>query len=263
MNAVPALLRVYLVDDEPLALKRLAKLLDATHRVEIAGAATDPEEAVEFLNAHAIDLLFLDIQMPGLNGFELLARISPQPMVIFTTAHDEYALNAFKVNSIDYLLKPIEPAELNRALDKFERMRGAQAGADFQAHVKAAIERAVASFRPAGVAMPGRIASRAGETIQFVELAKVTHFQAEEKLTYAVTSAKKFAVDYTIADLEKKLDRAQFLRIHRSTLVNLAWINEVHSWFGGRLLLRLKGDKPVELTVARDRVRDLKQTLGL
>ena len=109
-------LRVFLVDDEPLALKRLARLLKAGGRVEVIGSTTDPEAALEVLARATIDALFLDIQMPGLNGFELLGRLKLQPLVVFTTAFDQYALRAFEVNSIDYLLKPVEAEQLERAI---------------------------------------------------------------------------------------------------------------------------------------------------
>jgi len=102
-----------------------------------------------------------------------------------------------------------------------------------------------------------------GSHIQLIELNSVSYFQAEQKLTYAVTRSKRYVVDYTIAELEQKLDPKCFVRIHRSTLLNLAWVEEVHSWFGGRLRVRLKGEKSGELTVARDRARTLRQSLGL
>src|SRR4030095_7340625 len=119
------MLTAYIVDDERLAVRRLTRLLEATGRVQVAGSTTDPETAVPFLHSHSVDVLFLDIQMPGLTGFELLDRLETHPLVIFTTAYDRYALNAFAVNSIDYLLKPIEPERLEHALDKLERLRGA------------------------------------------------------------------------------------------------------------------------------------------
>ena len=116
-------LRAYLVDDEPLALKRLGRLLEESGRVEVIGSCTDPVEALSELGCNPPDLLFLDIEMPGMSGFELLARLIPQPMVIFTTAYDQYALRAFEDHSIDYLLKPIERVRLARALEKVERDR--------------------------------------------------------------------------------------------------------------------------------------------
>ena len=115
-------MRAFLVDDEPLALERLSRMLEATGRVEIAGSNTDPVSALEQLRRLVPEVLFLDIHMPGLSGFELLAELPAQPLVIFTTAYDRYALEAFRVNAIDYLLKPIEPELLDRALAKAERM---------------------------------------------------------------------------------------------------------------------------------------------
>ncbi len=117
-------LRAYLVDDEPLALERLRRLLAQSDRVEVVGSTTEPEEAIATLNSNPVDLLFLDIQMPRLNGFEVLARLPVQPLVIFTTAYDQYALKAFAVNSVDYLLKPIDPEQLARSLNKIESLRG-------------------------------------------------------------------------------------------------------------------------------------------
>src|SRR2546426_2503599 len=117
-------LHVYLVDDEALALKRLARLLRQTRRVEIVGSTVSPAEAVAFLSEHSVDVVFLDIQMPQMTGFELLQQLPNEPAVIFTTAFDRFALDAFEVNSIDYLVKPIELARLEKALTKVERLRG-------------------------------------------------------------------------------------------------------------------------------------------
>src|SRR5690349_23948427 len=116
-------IRAFLVDDEPLALKRLSRMLAATGRVHEMGSLTDPVEAVDAILAAKPDVLFLDIEMPGMNGFQMLSKLDPQPLIVFTTAYDQYALEAFGVNSVDYLLKPIEAAQLTRALDKVDRMR--------------------------------------------------------------------------------------------------------------------------------------------
>ena len=117
-------LRVYLVDDEALALKRLARLLGQTRRVEIVSSTVNPTEAVGVLLQHAVDVVFLDIQIPGMTGFELLQQLPNQTAVVFTTAFDRFALDAFEVNSIDYLVRPIELARLEKALTKVERLRG-------------------------------------------------------------------------------------------------------------------------------------------
>src|SRR5215475_981799 len=149
-------LRAFVVDDEKLAVDRLVRLLEATGRVAIAGTSTDPEDALERLRRADVDVLFLDIQMPGLTGFDLLQRLDRDLPVIFTTAYDRYALEAFAVNSIDYLLKPIDPDRLDKALDKLERLRG-QAAPDIRALAKQ-LARELAPGRKLE-----RIASRVGE----------------------------------------------------------------------------------------------------
>jgi two-component system, LytTR family, response regulator len=253
------MIRAFVVDDEPLAVKRLSRLLRETGRVEIAGSSTDPAEALAVLTRDLPELLFLDIQMPGLNGFEMLSLLDPQPPVIFTTAYDSYALRAFEVNSIDYLLKPVEERHLLRALDKLERLRATASPVrtpdwnDVLAQISSAL----------GSPAPARIASRLGDRIHILELARITHFYARDKLTYASTEAKEYVIDHTVGELEQKFDPRQFCRIHRSTLLNLAWVREVDAWFGGRMLVRLKDSRSTELQVARDRAAELKKRLGI
>jgi len=259
-----AALRAYLVDDEPLAIERLARLLAKAGVLKIVGHATDPAEALDVLNREAIDVLFLDIQMPGMNGFELLSRLREQPFVIFTTAYDQYALRAFEVNPIDYLVKPIEPEQLARALKKLDRLRPA-AKPDWQRNpeLPALLKDLAASLRGAQESYPRRIASRVGERTAFLDLDAVTHFVAHEKLTYAVVNGRQHCVDQTIADLERRLDPAKFLRVHRAALVNVDWIHEMNSWFAGKVVLSLKDAQRTQISVARDRVRVLKTRLGI
>jgi two-component system, LytTR family, response regulator len=252
-------MRAFLVDDEELALKRLSRMLRATGRVEIVGSGTDPVEAVAAVLSAKPDVLFLDIEMPGMTGFEMLAKLDPQPVIVFTTAYDRYALQAFGVNSIDYLLKPFEQAQLERALDKIERMRG---GSEPRQEIRELLEKLSAVAGPAPD-YPARIASRIGERVEFVELARVTHFFAADKLTYAATPVRNYVVDHTIQELEQKLDPRKFIRIHRATLVNIDFVYDLHALFAGRMMVRLKDEKKTELTVSRDRVRELKQRLGI
>lgn len=240
-------MRAFLVDDEELALKRLTRLLAATGRVQVTGTSTDPVTAIETILSRKPELLFLDIEMPGMNGFEMLAQLDPQPLVIFTTAYDQYALRAFGVNSIDYLLKPVEAGQLDRALHKIDRIR---AGTLPRPEI----------WR---LEFPERIASQVGERIQFINLTSVTHFFARDKLTFASTPMKNFSVDYTIQQLEQKLDPRKWVRVHRSTIVNLNYVQELHTWFAGRWLIRLKDDKHTEIAVARDRAKFLKDKLGI
>jgi two-component system, LytTR family, response regulator len=253
-------LRAYLVDDEPLALERLRRLLERTGRVEVIGSTTEPEKAVAALTADPPDVCFLDIQMPRLNGFEVLSRLPIQPIVIFTTAYDQYALKAFDVNSVAYLLKPVEPESLDRALKKVERLRGA--GQLAPPDLKALLKQLTDSLRETKPEYPDRIASRLGDRLRFLDLPRVTHFYAQDKLTYAVSGGKAYCVDYAIAELETKLDPKKFVRIHRSTVVNVDWIKEVASLPGGALNVRLKDGQDTDLTVARDRAREFKARVG-
>jgi len=254
-------MRAFLVDDEALALKRLQRMLASAGRVEIVGTSTDPVDAVEAILAAKPDVLFLDIEMPGMTGFQMLSKLDPQPLIVFTTAYDQYALEAFGVNSVDYLLKPIEAPQLARALDKVDRMRG---GAEPRPEIRELLNRITAlAAGGAHPAYPDRIASRTGERVELIELARITHFFARDKLTYAATGAKNHVVDQTIQELEKKVDPRKFVRIHRAILVNLDYVHELHSWFAGRMMVRLKDEKHTELAVSRDRVRGLKEHLGL
>ena len=253
-------LLAYLVDDEPLALARLGRLLERTGRVVVTGSTTDPEEAVTTLTANPPDVCFLDIHMPRLNGFEVLGRLPRQPIVIFTTAYDQYALQAFGVNSVDYLLKPIELGPLNDAITKVERLRGA--GRLAPADLQAVVGQLALALRDAKPEYKDRIASRLGERLLFLDLARVTHFQAEDKLTFAMSEGKAYCVDHGIGQLEKTLDPKKWLRIHRGSVVNVDWIQEVASLPGGALCLRLKDAGRTELTVARDRAREFKARMA-
>jgi two-component system LytT family response regulator len=250
------MMRAYLVDDEPLAVKRLARMLVATGRVDIVGSANDPQTALEFLRAQPVDVLFLDIQMPGLTGFELLDRLEQQPMVIFTTAFDRYALEAFDVNSIDYLLKPIDPERLDRALDKLERL-AARLRPDIRALAKELAMQLAPNRRLE------RIASKVGERTTVLDVARISHFSAKDKLTFAVVGGREHVIDYTLGELEERLDARRFVRIHRGTIANLAFVQELFPDVDGGVLVRLKDEHKTELSVARDRVRELKDRLGI
>jgi two-component system, LytTR family, response regulator len=255
------MMRAYLVDDESLAVKRLTRMLQATGRVDIVGSTNDPQTALEFLRAHPVDVLFLDIQMPGLTGFELLNRLDAQPMVIFTTAYDRYALEAFDVNSIDYLLKPIEPERLARALDKADRMVEGRGGAAAGRDIRALAREVAAALAPAR--RLERIASRVGERTTILDVARITHFVSKDKLTFAIVDDREHVVDFTLNELEARLDARRFARIHRATIVNIPFVQELFPAVDGGVLVRLKDARKTELSVARDRVRDLKDRLGI
>lgn len=225
--------------------------------MKILGSTTDPESALEYLRSHDVDVVFLDIQMPVITGFDLLEQLNRDVRVIFTTAYDRYAINAFTVNSVDYLLKPVELERLVKALDKLERV-AAGPGTDVRA-----LARELA--RQLSQGSPGRrldrIASRVGERTTLVDVGRVTHFFSKDKLTFAVCGGREHVVDFTLAELEERLDRRRFIRIHRATIVNVAFVQEIYPGVDG-VLVRLKEGGP-ELSVARDRVRELKDRLGI
>jgi two-component system LytT family response regulator len=250
------MVHAYLVDDERLAIERLTRLLDATGRVTIAGSATDPEVALAFLRRTPVDVLFLDIQMPGLTGFELLERLDRDVMVVFTTAYDRYAIDAFGVNSVDYLLKPIEPERLDRALDKIERFAG-QARPDMRALARELAVQLTPHKRLE------RIASRVGERTTVLDVVRISHFTSKDKLTFAIVNGHEHVIDHTLTELETQLDARRFARIHRAMIVNIGFVQEMLPAVDGGVLVRLKDEKKTELSVARDRVRELKQRLGI
>jgi len=251
------MLRAYVVDDEQLAVQRLSRMLEDSGRVVVTGSSTDPHQALTALREADIDAVFLDIQMPEMNGFELIEQLDRNVPVIFTTAYDRYALEAFAVNSIDYLLKPIESERLEKALDKLERFSGASPSAP---DVRALAKMLARELTP-GRRLE-RIASRVGERTTVLDIGRITHFLAKDKLTFAVSGGREHIIDFTMAELESHLDARRFVRIHRATIVNVAFVQELYPGVDG-LLVRLKDDRKSELSVARDRVKELKERLGI
>lgn len=252
-----AAIRAFLIDDEPLALGRLARMLEATGRVEVVGRATDPEKGLRQIGAQPVDVLFLDIHMPGLSGLQLVERVPAGPMVVFTTAYDQHAVQAFEVNACDYLLKPIERERLDRALDRV----AARHAAPDAGELRDALDRLARHLRTSSFL--DHLASRVRDRVELIPVEQVTHLVARDRATYAVTASAEHMLDMTLTELERRLDPARFIRIHRAILVNLAWVKELHADFGGHLVVRLKNDRRTELAVSRDRVRALKERLGL
>jgi two-component system LytT family response regulator len=253
-------MKAFVVDDEPIAIARLQRLLEEHPNVIVAGSHSDPASAVAAIRKTSPDVLFLDIEMPGMSGFTLLERLgAPQPLTVFTTAYEQYALDAFRVNSIDYLVKPIERADLTRALAKVDRILG---GAEKRGDMAALLEQMRAMLSQKDPEYLVRVASRTGSRVDFIDVRDVTHFYAKDKLVFAATATKHYALDLAIADLETRLDPRQWLRIHRATIVSVSAVKEVHTSFAGGAVLRLK-DGRTDLTVPRDRVAEVKAKLGV
>ena len=231
-------------------------MLDETKNVEVIGSTTEPLQALKLIPNLSFDVLFLDIQMPELNGFELLQKLDRYPPVIFTTAFDEFALKAFEVNSIDYLLKPVESERLDMAIAKL-----LSAGDYDESRIEQLLTDLAKKQKPVPI---DRLASRTGGRVRVIETAALTHFFSQDKITIASdVKGREHPLDDSLNALETKLDPAKFIRVHRGTIVNLDYIDEVHGWFSGRVLVRLKDIGKTEVVVARDRVKVLKSLLGM
>jgi len=250
----------YLVDDEELSLSTLKRLLDESQRVDIVGLSTDPGSAIADIQRLEPDALFLDIRMPEIDGFEVLAALPRQPLVVFTTAYDQHAVRAFETNAIDYLLKPLDPARLLLTLNKLENrcLDGSSRGV-------LSVDQLLLSV--SSILKPKhwlrRVATQAKDGVSLIDVERVTYFISENRYSYACTEQGRFPVVLSLAELETRLDPEHFLRIHRSAIVNLDFVDYVSSWFAGRLYIRLRDQARSELTVGRDRVSGLRQALGM
>ncbi|HTR79987.1 MAG TPA: LytTR family DNA-binding domain-containing protein [Bacteroidota bacterium] len=247
------LLRAIIVDDEELARKRLRKMLARHDAVlQVVDEASNGEEAIQKIEDHLPDAIFLDVQMPGLNGFEVVRRLRHKPFIIFATAYDEYALEAFEENSVDYLLKPIEQKRLDKAVEKLQRVCNAPRS-DRNENIEDLLERLAASPLK-------RLQVRTGDKIFLFDVEDIAYFEAKEKYTFLHTTENKHLTDLTLTELEEKLDKENFVRIHRSTIVNVKFIREIVKWFGGKYKVRLKDKAQTELVVSRgyvDRIQKL------
>ena len=251
--------RAFLVDDEALALGHLAELLEQTGRVEIVGRATRAAEALTSPAARAADVLFVDIQMPGMSGLELVERLPAGPAVVFTTGYERYAVQAFEVSAVDYLMKPIRRERLERALDRVEARRAEPGGAG-----QWALERLAGYLRGDARGYLDRVPVPGRAHTGLLEVAAITHFVAEGRGAWAVgPGGEKTLLALALSDLEDRLEPGKFIRVHRATLVHLAWVDTVHAWPGGRLQLELKDGARTRIEVARQRVEAVRQRLGL
>jgi two-component system LytT family response regulator len=248
-------IRAVIVDDEPLARTRLRRLLEAHPAVAIVGEAADGTAACRLIEQETPDLVFLDVQMPGLSGFEVLTQLRVRPRVIFITAHDEFAVRAFEEQAIDYLLKPVEPKRLERALARIkEDATSASPGSDQIERLLQAVERASPSVR--------RIPVRKGAKVTLVEPAAIIFCRAEDKYAVLYTADGEHIVDRTLDELEKSLDPESFLRVHRSTLVNLSFVRDLTSIEGGRFVITLKDAAGSQVYASRSGARMLRERLG-
>lgn len=224
-------MKALIVDDSRLARNELKRLLKDFDNVIVSAEAANSEEAMEKLEVEMPDVMFLDIQMPGKSGFELLADIEIAPHVIFTTAYDEYALKAFEVNALDYLLKPIEKDRLSAAISKVSEKiaksayeQGSRMSEDDQVFVKD------------------------GERCWFVKLSEIRVFEVYGNYTKIYFGENKPMIPRTLNYLETRLDTKSFFRANRQQIINLKWVDKIEPWFSGSVKIYLKGGQEVDVS---------------
>ena len=227
-------MKALLVDDERMARQELRRLLAAHSQIEIVGEARTGAEALDLIGSLDPDVIFLDIRMPSMNGFELLERLNDVPQVIFTTAYDEYALRAFEVSALDYLLKPIDPARLATA---------------------------VARLRPRATSRTDRVFVKDGERCWLVKVADIFLLESEGNYTRVYFANERPLIPRSLAALEEKLDPEVFFRAGRRNIVNLKWVEHVEPAVGGNLLIALRGGKTLEMS--RRQSARLREALSL
>ena len=250
-------LRVLIVDDEPLARLRLRRLLGEVGGVEVVGEAGSAAEARPLVAAAAPELLLLDIQMPGEDGFALLRSLDPRPAVVFVTAFDQYAVRAFEENAVDYLLKPFRRERLAAALTR-ARQNMARPGA-MSPQVEALL---AALAQGAGSPHLERLTVRVGPRQLILKAEEVLWFGAEDKLVFAATASGRHYVNFTLDQLERRLDPRRFARVHRAAIANLDHAAALRPGFAGTWRLQLRDEARTEVPVSRARARMLRERLG-
>jgi DNA-binding LytR/AlgR family response regulator len=246
-------MRTLIVDDEAPARERLKRYLANLEGVELIGEAKDGVQAVEMIEAQSPELVLLDIQMPGLDGFGVVEALEDPPAIIFVTAYDQYAIRAFEVHALDYLLKPFSRERLYKAI---HRAREALAGEqDFAAQLGPLLESLAAEGR-----YPTRLAVHDRDRIRVLEAEEVDWIGIEDERVMVHVGDQVYPIRRTLTELEARLDPKHFFRAHRSAIVNLDRVQEVIPWFKGGHILRLTTGAEVDLS--RAQARALRKILG-
>ena len=251
-------LKVLIVDDEPLARARVKGMLEGLADVVLAGEAGSADEARRVLDAADVDVLLLDVQLPGEDGFELLRSLERRPAVVFVTAFDQYAVRAFEENAVDYLLKPFPPERLAQALER------ARHDLERPEDLSRRLAELLGGLDRGRTPSPwlDRFAVRVGTKQLILKADEVMWFGAEDKLVFAATATDRHYVNFTLDQLERKLDPARFARVHRAAIVNLDFAAALRPGFAGTYRLQLKDAARTEVPVSRARARLLRERLG-
>jgi len=237
-------LKAIVIDDEALARKRLLKLLSPyTEVIEVIGEAANGEEGMQLIKDKAPDCVFLDIQMPVLNGFEMLQQLTHPPFIIFTTAFDEYALKAFDENTIDYLLKPISEGRIKKTIEKIQSIHQSdQAQEKSNQQLQYIVDQLNATKKLKSITI------NSGDRIIILKLTDVCFFKAEDKLTTVVTTeGKEYFITHSLNQLTSRLSD-DFIRVSRSCIIHENEIGDIHKGFGGKILFTMKDPKKTRIS---------------
>jgi two-component system LytT family response regulator len=240
-------MKALIVDDERLARKELMKLLEEHPSIEVIGEAMNAEEATQMVNDLNPDLLFLDIQMPGKTGFQLLEELDAVPFVVFTTAYDEFALKAFEVNALDYLLKPIQAERLSETVSKILEKEKSRSSAVRSADKK--------------LGLNDQVFVKDGDRCWFVSLNNVRMFESDGNYIKVYFDNNRPMIHKSLNALDEKLDERAFFRASRKHIINLSWVESIEQWFNGGLMVKLKGGDKVE--VSRRQAAKFKDMMSL
>lgn len=256
-------MKILIIEDEELAVKKLQKtLLSVDKDIEVIGTTDCIETSVEWLKSNpAPDLILMDIELLDGQSFEIFNRVEVRSPVIFTTSYDEYALKAFKVNSVDYLLKPVQKEDLAAALDKYKKMYRTTASSNNMINMESLVKELQQKLQPKEYRK--RFLVKNAQKLVSVEVEDVAYFYSDGRLNFFKTKDnKKFIVDYTMDELEDMLDPEAYFRISRSFYVSINSVDQIHDYFGNRLLLYLKPAVDKEAIVSREKVTDFKKWMG-
>lgn len=251
-------MNVVIIEDEHRAAKRLQNLIQAQHpNSQIRAVIDSVEDAVKWFKAQLPpDLIFMDIQLADGLSFDIFTQVNLQSPVIFTTAYDEYAIQAFKVNSVDYLLKPIDEEELSGAIRKFLSLQSPKMQYD-----KSFFEQLLTNIRQQEYVK--RFLVKSGQHFNYVPIEDIAYFFSEDGISFIQTrDRKKYAIDYTLDQLQDNLSPDVFYRINRKLIVHIDSIHRIATYFNNRLILELRPDTDLEAIVTRDRVKGFKEWLG-
>jgi DNA-binding LytR/AlgR family response regulator len=258
-------MKILIVEDEELAIEKLRKTLRAVDaEAEVVGVVSSIQSSVDWLMSNpAPDVILMDIELSDGQSFEIFNQVQVKSPVIFTTSYDEYAIKAFKVNSIDYLLKPVEEEELKAALEKFNRLQQNYAHRPAtNISVNNLVNELKSQLQPPGYR--NRFLVKHGQQLISVETKEIAYFFAEGRLCYFLTWDKyKYVVDYTIEQLGEMVDPTQYFRVNRAYLIHIKSIQQIHNYFNGKLKLHLRPTvEKDDVIVSRERATEFKEWMG-